>query len=171
MEWVLGVGCTVGLLFALFLVWGVLHLRQSERRARAEIRTIELAEIEPLARECVQVFRDKLGITLDLTDWAGAARKLDAAYENKDRLQGAFARDDFYWYFVKPVGACLGELLCRHGKYQWVKEPGMDPKVDWANAGEAYPFDKAIKQAVMGDPGDLAAYVEVALRIDDLAAE
>jgi len=169
MVWVLAiVGGLVGL-FALLLLWGFLHLRQSRRKAEAEVERIELADIEPLARECVDVFRKKLGVKLDLDDADDAARKLDDAFLDRARLKRAFAKDNFYWYFVKPVGAALGELLRRHARHQWRKDAGKTPHMEVAlpdGHSEVYPFDKVIKQSTVGDPGDLVAYVEFARTLD-----
>jgi hypothetical protein len=161
-------GALVGL-FALLLLWGIFHLRQSRRQAEAEARRIELADLEPLARECVEVFQRKLGVRLDLDDCDDAARKLDDAFRDRARLKDAFARDDFYWYFVKPVGACLGELLRRHARHTWRKNPDEAPFLEVAVAGgqsEAYPFEKVIKQSQVGQPGDLVAYVAFARALE-----
>jgi hypothetical protein len=169
MVWVLSIaGGLVGL-FALFLLWGLLHLRRSQRQALEEVKRVELADLEPLARECVEVFQRKLDVRLDLGDCEDAAQKLDDALRNYDRLKEAFARDDFYWYFVKPVGACLGELLRRHARHAWRKNPGEAPFLEVAvNGGtsEAYPFEKVIKQSRVGDPGDLVAYVAFARALE-----
>jgi len=147
----------------------VLHLLASRRRAKAEIAKVELADIEPLARECVEVFRKKLGLVLDLDDGNAAAEKLDAAFRDRTKLKGAFAKDGFYWYFVKPVGAALGELLRQHARHEWQKLPGKAPHMEIMlqdGSSEAYPFDKVMQQATTGDAGDLIAYVEFARALD-----
>jgi hypothetical protein len=174
MVWALYV--VVGLvgLFALLLLWGFLHLRRSRRQAEAEVRRVELADLEPLARECVEVFQRGLGVRLDLDDCEDATRKLDDAFRDRSRLKDAFARDDFYWYFVKPVGACLGDLLRRHARHAWRKLPGEAPFLEVAvNGGtsEAFPFEKVIKQSQTGQPGDLVAYVALARALEAGAAE
>src|ERR1043166_4819938 len=109
MIWFLYIGGGLVAGFAVVMAWGFLHLRQSRRKALEEIRKIELRDIEPLARECVEVFRRKLGVQLDLDNCDAVAAKLDEAFRDPLKLKEAFARDDFYWYFVKPIGACLGE--------------------------------------------------------------
>jgi hypothetical protein len=169
MVWALYIaGGLVGL-FALLLLWGLLRLRHGRNQALAEVKRIELADLEPLARECVQVFQSKLGVRLDLGDCEDAAQKLDDAFGDRTRLKDAFAREGFYWYFVKPVGACLGELLRRHARHEWRKNPDEAPFLEVAvNGGhsEAYPFEKVIKQSVVGGPGDLVAYVAFARALE-----
>lgn len=165
MIWLLYIGGGVLALFAVILVWGFLHLRHSQRQAFREIEGIELNDIAALADECVAVFKRKLGVKLNLDDCDAAAEKLDAAFRDVYKLKDAFARDDFYWYFVKPVGACLGELLRRHAKHEWRKKPGAAPSMKVILKGghsEVFPFEKVIKQAQTGEPGDLVAYVEFA---------
>jgi hypothetical protein len=172
--WALSICGGLVALLLLFLVWGLLHLRQSQRQAHDEIRRIELADIGPLARECVEVFRNKLGVRLDLDNCDDAAEKLDHALRDHYKVKRAFARDDFYWYFVKPVGACLGELLRRHARHEWHKRPGEAPHMEFAwgvNSSEAFPFEKVIKQSQVGDAGDLVAYVEFARTVERVEDE
>lgn len=174
MVWILSIVGGFIFLFVLFLLWGALHLRHSERRAVDAIRGIELDEIESLTRECIDRFEQKLGMRLDLADCEDAAQKLDNAFRDPYKLKQAFARPDLYWHFVKPVGACLGELLRRHCKHEWRKRPGEPPFMEVKLAdgeSECYPFDKMIKQVRFREPGDLVAYVVAARTIDELANE
>jgi hypothetical protein len=177
MVWLLSIGGALVALFALFglfLLWGILHLRQSKHQAATEIRWIELADLAPLANECIEVFHRKLGVRLDLNDCDDTAQKLDDAFRDRYRLKEAFARDDFYWYFVKPVGACLGELLRRHAKHEWRKQAGDPPSMRVVlkdGHSEVFPFEKVIKHAQVGDPGDLVAYLEFARTLDLVAEE
>jgi hypothetical protein len=172
MIWLLYIGGGLVALLALLLVWGFVHLSMSRRKAVAEILRIELAEIEPLAKECVAVFQKKLGIVLNPDDCEASAEKLDAALQDRAKLKDAFAKDGFYWYFVKPTGAYLGELLRRHAKHEWRKVPGQAPTMEVKLKGgssEVFPFDKIIKQSTIGEPGDLIAYVELARHIEAAA--
>jgi hypothetical protein len=165
MIWLLYIaGMLLGLL-ALFLLWGFLHLRQSFRKALAEIKTVEIADIATLAQECVDVFQQKLDVRLDLEDCDEAAEKLDKAFRDAFKLKEAFARDDFYWYFAKPVGAFLGELLRLHAKHEWHKESGKAPSMEIDlpdGSAETFPFEKVLKHGYSGDAGDLIAYVAFA---------
>src|SRR5688572_23973781 len=56
MVWLLYIGGGLFVLVVLFTLFGLWHMRQSERQALDEIQRIELAEIEALAAECVEVF-------------------------------------------------------------------------------------------------------------------
>lgn len=173
MIWVLYVGggllALFLALFAVLVVWGFWHMGQSRRKAIEEIRGIELADIDSLTRECVDVFDRKLGVRLDIEDCDTAAQKLDDAFRDRFRLKEAFARDDFYWYFAKPVGALLGELLRRHAKHEWRKKDGEAPSMEVKlknGHSEVHPFEKVIKHVQWGEPGDLIAYVVFARTID-----
>jgi len=172
MEWLWWIGGGLAVLFVLivlFVSWGIFHGRQSRQQALDEVRRIELVDIGPLADECVAVFQQKLGVQLDLNDCEDTAKKLENALQDSSKLKDAFARDDFYWYFVKPVGACLGELLRRHARHEWRKQPGEVPFMEGALKGghsEVYPFDKVIMQMQMGEPGDLVAYVAAGRTLD-----
>jgi len=171
MVWVVSIAGCLGILFLLLLVWGFFHLRQSQRQAVDEIRRIEISDIPSLARECIKVFDRKLGIQLDLDDCEDAAQKLDDALQDRAKIKDSFARDDFYWYFVKPVGACLGELLRRHARHEWRKQPRAAPSMEVRlkeGHFEAFPFEKVIKQVQGGQPGDIVAYVEFARALDQV---
>jgi hypothetical protein len=174
MMWALYIGAGLVGLFILFLVWDYRRLLTSRRQARAEITRVELGHIDALTAECVDIFKQKLGLVLDLSDVDDAAEKLDAAFLDRTKLKNAFAKEGFYWYFVKPVGAALGEVLCRHAKYEWRKVPGQAPHLEIAihdGTSEAHPFDKVIKQAVNAEAGDLAAYIEFARTVDQVMNE
>jgi len=164
-----GLLCALTVLLVIgFLIWGVLHLRGSQNQAESEITKVELADIERLTKECVEVFRDKLGVQLDLHDCDTAAEQLDEALADRAKIKDTFARDDFYWYFAKPVGAALGELLRIHGNHQWVKEPDQAPSMIVKlkdGTSTVYPFEKVLKQVSTGDPGDIVAYVTLAVRM------
>jgi len=118
------------------------------------------------------VFEKKLGSRLDLGNCDETAQKLDDAFKDGYKLKQAFARDGFYWHFVKPVGACLGELLRLHAGHEWIKEAGEAPQMKVRlKEGEStvYPFDKVFKQLAVGESGDLVAFVEFAKTVDRVA--
>jgi len=161
MVWLysLGGGCLA--LLAAITVWGFLHLRQSRRKALEETQAIELADIDKLTAECVKVFARKLSVQLNLEDCDDCSQKLDDAFRDPYKLKGAFARDDFYWYFVKSVGACLGELLRRHAHHQRQKRAGQAPIHGGGPARRPIgspSFEKAL-QVQGGEAGELMAYV------------
>jgi hypothetical protein len=169
MIWILYIGGGFLTIFALILGWGFLHSRQSKSKALQEIQNIELADIDSLTKECVEVFKSKLGVPLDLNNCDDAAQKLDDACRMPFKLKSAFERPGFYWHFIKPVGACLGELLRRHAKHEWHKKPGQTPYMEVLlkdGSSTVFPFEKIMKQVQSGEPGDLVAYVVFARTIE-----
>jgi hypothetical protein len=162
MIWVLCIiGVLIGLFAALF-VWGMLRVRAGGRMAILKAQELKVSDIDRLVHECVKVFDQKLAVQLDLDRWEDAAKKLDAAFIDKQRLKSAFEREGFYWYFVLPVGACLGELLRRHARHEWKRRAGEAPHMEVQvsdGVSEIHPFEKVVKHAQLGDPGDLFAYV------------
>src|SRR5258708_9987535 len=97
MIWILYLGGGFLTIFVLILVWGFLHGRQSKRKAVQEIRNIELADIDSLTKECVEVFKHKLGVPLDLNNCEDTAQKLDDACRMSFKVKSAFERPGFYW--------------------------------------------------------------------------
>ena len=161
MYWILYIVAALVGLFVLVFVWGLVHLYLSRKRAFAQIETIDLAEIEALAQECVDVFRARLNIELDLDLWEDAAQKLDDVFRNEYQLK-------------EPMGACLGELIRRHSKFEWRKSAGFAPHMELLLRGgnsEITPFQKILKQVMVGDPGDIVAYVATARSMEKIAAQ
>src|SRR4051812_26275875 len=105
---------------ALFALWGVHRLRQAIRQAMSELVKVTVEDIPALAEECVGLFDAKFGKQLSLDDLEGTAWLLD-------EYKRAFARPGFKWYFVKPIGAFVGELLRRHFGGEWRKQQGRPP--------------------------------------------
>jgi hypothetical protein len=172
MAWLLYIPAAILVAFVLFVLFGVWRLRRGAQQAEMEIRGVALSDLHALVQECVEIFRVKLELPLDLDDFEDSAHKLDTAFHNVYRLKGAFARAGFYWYFVKPVGACIGEILRRHARYEWINEPDTAPSMQrQLRDGQitSYPFEKAIKQANIGRKGDLYAYFVAARGLEDVA--
>lgn len=167
--WVwIGVGM-VAVAAGLF-AWGLLHLRGSVRAAERAIAAVTLERIEPLARECEQVFREKFGEALDLADLEASARRLSARVDDNAAIKAAFAKPDLYWHFVLPVGAYVGELMRVHAGGVWKATADGAPEMTIAAGGgevTTYPFDKVIKQATLGADGDLYAYLMTAPTLGD----
>ncbi len=159
---------------AVVVVWGLLHLRHSQKVAYRAIDGVALGDIDRLHRECVQVFRDKFSESLDIDDLDGSARILSARLDNPESLKKAFAKDTFYWYFVLPVGAYLGELLRVHAGAQWKpsEQGGLEMTVPVAgDSATTYPFHKVMKQVTMGDHGDIYAYLKTSTQLGTMLAE
>ncbi|UXI66501.1 hypothetical protein [Tahibacter amnicola] len=161
------------LLFVSAVVLGALHLRESRRRALAAIAMITLPQIESLRRECETVFRDRFGKTLSLGDFESSALLLSEYLDNSQLLKSAFARPDFYWYFILPVGAYIGELVRTHGKGTWrtSRGGGVEMSID-LDDGHAtmYPFEKILKHLLMGSAGDIYAYLKSAATMEQVVS-
>jgi hypothetical protein len=174
MVWLLYGLAAIFVLFVAAVFWGIVRIRQSVSQASAAIASIELGEIDRLAQECVDVFDRKLGVRLDVDDWQQSAAALDDAFRRKDKLVEAFERPDLRWYFVKPVGAFLGELLRRHADHRWqAEENGAPSMIRMIGEGslQSFPFEKVIKQATLGEQGDLLAYVVMARGAGEAVAQ
>jgi len=170
--WMWIVVALVGL-FVLAFLWGLLSLRRSVATAREAILKVGLADVDRLRAECEAVFRDVFSERLELSDLQGSARILSARLDEREKLKQAFLKPGFWWYYVLPVGAWLGELLRVHAKGQWKESSGGGLEMTLPlPGGEAttFPFDKVLKQGLSGDKGDLLAYIEAATRIDEVAA-
>ncbi len=151
-------------LFVVVMVAGVLHMRHSVRTAEAAIEAVGRDEIPGLRDECVRVFREAFGETLDLDDFEASAQVLSGRLDQSESLKKAFARDDCYWHFVLPVGAFLGELLRVHANGSWREAPedvgGFELAIPVRGEyAQTFPFHKVIKHVTMGDPGDVYAYL------------
>ena len=170
MFWLLVLGGGVAV-FASFLLIGLAHLRHSVRVAERAIEGISIEEIPALRAECVRVFQDVLGVALDLEDYEASAEQLSGCLDDAECLKQAFKKDDFYWYFVLPVGAYMGELLRVHLNAAWrVSElggPEMEIPLD-DDAALTFPFHKVIKQVTAGDPGDVYAYLMASRQLDKI---
>jgi hypothetical protein len=171
--WLYILGGIVGL-FVIFFAAGLLYFRHSLRVAVAAVRKVKLSDVEPLCRECQAVFRDKFAEILDLNDLEGSAKVLSARLNDHASVKRAFAKKGFYWYFVLPIGAFMGELLRIHAKAEWKESEGggLEMTVPVSNdAATTYPFHKVLKQAVAGDLGDIYAYLTSAKSLEKVLSQ
>jgi len=137
-------------------------VKQSEQ----EISRIRLEEIPDLAEECRRIFEERLGTVLDIENYDECGDTLDEWMKTAE-LREAFAREEYPWYFVKPVGAFLGELMRHHTRAEWEKAEGDQPclRIEWDERNvQAYPFDKVLKQMDTGERGDIVVYLTMARR-------
>lgn len=164
----------VVLTIAGLFLWGLARLRHGYRSAGAATQTVRLDQIDGLRRECESVFRTAFGEDLKLDDLDGSARLLSTRVDEVAALKDAFAKPDFYWYFVLPVGAFLGEWLRVHARAEWKvsKEGGLEMSIP-VHEGQAttFPFDKVLKQVSAGSRGDLYAYLIAATQLDKTIAQ
>jgi hypothetical protein len=150
---------------ALFAFWSVRRLRQTIHQAMSELVKVTVEDIPALADECVRLFDARFGKQLSLDDLEGTAWLLDEHFRD-GRIKRAFARPGFKWYFVKPMGAFVGELLRRHYEGEWRKQDGRPPFLRRTNTQEIKvttdPFMKVFKYGVrQREKGDLYAYLKV----------
>lgn len=172
--WLYLIGGIVGIVVAGF-VWGLLHLRHSQRRAYEEMAKVRLEDIPGLSEACIAGFKTHFGETLDLSDFEQSAQVFSSRLDQHESLKTVFATEDFYWKFVLPTGAFLGELLRQHAGAHWgTGDDGGAPLMKIpVSSGEAttYPFDKIMKHVTTGSPGDLYAFLMTSLSLEKVVAE
>lgn len=158
----------------LVLVGGLFHLRHSIRVAEEAIRETTVDQIPALRDECVRVFGEAFGETLDLQDFEGSAEILSARLDHPESLKQPFAREACYWHFVLPVGAFVGELLRVHCNAVWREADdefsgGLEIAIPVGDdVAQTYPFQKVIKHVTSGDPGDVYAYFLSSKQLDKI---
>jgi len=145
----------------LIVVWGLLRIRKGNAQASEAIRKVRIDEIDGLVAEGKAGLAKAYGIEIDLADREAAARVLDALFADQTKLKSAFEWDGFYWRFVLPVGALIGEYIRIHGNGVWRQDPAGLAMEFPAKDGTVtcYPFDKVLKQVNSGDKGDIYAYL------------
>ena len=171
MTWILlGIGL-VSIIGGIF-VWGLLRLRQSIAQAMDRSTQVAEEDIPELCKEGARVIRHRLDITVELLDNESSAKAISNALDRHDELKKAFAKDDFWWYFVLPCGALLGEHLVTHAGGRWVRSQEGEwtveiPLADGGDPAITYPFAKIIKQVTEGDSGDVYAYLISAQHLNE----
>ena len=148
-------------LFIILIAWGLVRIRNGNAQAVAAIRNVRLQDFPDLIIEGKEGLRRGYGIEIDLQNHEEAAKILDELFIDQAKLKNTFSKDDFYWYFVLPVGALIGEFIHIHAKGIWKESPEgpfMDIPVP-GGVATCHPFDKALKQNNQGQGGDLYAYL------------
>lgn len=177
-KWIVG---GVVLLFVFFVYRIVSGIRRSLKLGNEQLASA-LAELKSedlprLIQECQEFFRSAMGANLDPTNWQDAAMTMDDALkdpEKRQKILRGFNRDDVSYYWVLPVGAFLGHLLERHANGQWKFDVEAAPFIEIrAGGGEmtTWPFDKVQKHFWEGDAGDLVAYVNTNVNLDQMVAQ
>jgi len=159
---------TVVLVIITVFLWGLRRLRRSVREVQKAIAKVTPSDIRNLSDECQQVVFAKFSERLSLNDLEGSATILSKRIDDQS-FKSAFMKDDFWWYYVLPIGAYLGELLRVHANAEWKtsEEGGMEMTLS-VKGGTAtiFPFEKILKQASSGAKGDLYAYIKTAVGLD-----
>lgn len=168
MSVALVIGGVVAGLLGTGVLWGSLRIRKRRKDAEELIRTVTTDELPALVSECISIFSTKLGQSLSLEDPERAAQLLDAALDAKMQMGAVFAfeREEHWGWFVKPMGAFLGELIRIHAKGRWSPADGGGLCLiigDEALQMTMHPFDKILKQHQIGDRGDLVTYTMMAI--------
>lgn len=161
MHTVLYIVAVVVALFIIFFIWGVLRLRKGSAQANEAIRKVQIEDLPRLIAEGKAGLDRAYGVTIDFNDPEAAAKILDGLFTDQMKLKNAFEKNGFYWYFVLPVGALIGEFIRVHAKGVWKENPdglSMDIPVK-DGAATCHPFDKVLKQVDQGEKGDLYAYL------------
>jgi hypothetical protein len=174
MWWIIGIVAVV-LLILLRAAMGLIRsLRLGNEQLGKALIALKAEDIPRLVHECREFFAGELGITLDSDQWKETALSLDSALKNLDQrrtILRRFARPDCPYYWVLPVGAYLGDLLARHAKAAWKFNGTGSPTMEIEAGGgtmTTFPFDKVEKHVLEGDPGDLVAYVDTQINIDQM---
>jgi len=169
LAWILA---AVVALLVLVFAWGLWRLRKSTSQVRDELARLEVADVERLRDECIRAFRQAFSEDLDLGDFEASARLLSRRIDDGS-LKTALAKDEFWWYYVLPAGAVLGELMRVHAQGEWKDTEDGAPEMRIpVGDGEAttYPFDKLFKQVTSGDKGDLYAFLVASRQLDRVVA-
>lgn len=145
MVWVYSIIGIISALLSLIALSTIYERRKTKR----ELREVKNDDIEQLVQECIRIFREKLGLELDLNDIEGSTATLDENI-NTSALREAFAQKGFDWYFVKLVGAFFGELIQRHRHAGWQQEEDGSLSI-WIKDGQdektIRPFEMVFEQA------------------------
>jgi len=145
MIWLYSIVGVVAVLAALFIWLGAYQKRKNMQAWRE----VTIDDIEPLVQECIKVFREKLGIELDLDDLKGSTITLDENIHTP-KLREVFMKKGLDSYFTLPVGAFVGELILRHRKAGWQEEEDGSLSI-WIQDGEEEktirPFEMVYDQA------------------------
>lgn len=154
--------------------WGVVRLRRGQSQAQEAIASVKIEEIAGLCEECVEGFKEHFGETLDLHAFEESAQTFSARLDNHESLKEPFSIDTFYWRFVLNTGAFLGEMLRVHAGGEWSYDDDGGAPVMKITVGEGkvtvFPFDKILKHVQIGDPGDMYAFLQTSLKLEEVVA-
>ncbi len=163
-DMLLSISIAVMALVGVTLLWGLVRLRKGNAQASAAIRKVQLEDLPALVDEGRKGLARAYGITIDFADREAAAWILDRLFADQLKLKDTFAKEGFYWRFVLPVGALVGEFICVHAHGVWKQGPdGVFMDIPLKNGvATCNPFDKTLK-LVNGycAKGDLYAFLQL----------
>lgn len=159
----------VALLAMLVFVWAVSRIRRRFRDAEELALTVSETEIPDLVAECQTVFANRLGVQISFQQPDEAMQIFEQALSSKRCLDTAlaFEKAEHPGWYVRPMGAFLGELIREQSTLpaHWKPSELGGLALQLGNGDEQFtlhPFDKILKQQSTGEPGDLVAYMAMA---------
>jgi hypothetical protein len=125
------------------------------------MKGLRVGDVNHLVTEGKERLAKVYSVTIDFADVAGAAKTIDSLFLDRTKLESAFRKPGFDWYFVFPVGALIGEFIRIHAKGVWKESPqGLMIDIPVKDgAATCYPFEKVLKQVNQGDKGDIYAFL------------
>lgn len=161
----------IGGVLVLLVGFCILSVRGSKRGIRDAIKNITGEDIERFVEECVVVFRKEFGVALSLEDLEGGVSSLDVHIK---KVESAFKRDNFVWYFVLPVGAFWGELMIEHLDAEWQRkaEGGLSVLIHRGDDVQRIdPFEMVMQQAYASQGAAFSDFFECAAENEVMCGE
>lgn len=156
-----GVLLLAGAIFVAALIQARLAIRVAENANER----VGLDEVQGLRDECITVFERAFAVRLDLEDFEESARALSGQMDQANMVRRSFAKEDFDWYCVLPLGAFLGELLRVHANGSWRagEHGGLELMIPIGEENERRrPFDEVLQHLTSGKPGAIYARLDAA---------
>lgn len=152
------------------LIWIILNGRKRFIATDKRIGTITIDEIENLSNECMRVFQEKLGVTLNPDDVDESCKMITQCFSRKrmNKTVAAFLyKKTKYHAHSIFIGAYIGCLLNKHTDARWKYDADGIACLEIFRNGEtitAYPLDKIFKILfVPGHENTLTKYVKIVL--------
>src|SRR5262245_64750231 len=104
MNWMLLVGLAIAIVIG-SLIWGFIRITRRTADAAALLASVRESDIPQLTAECVRICHDKLGVTLNFTDFEHTSEALDYVLEpaQRTRMKQAFEVPGHSGHFVLPL--------------------------------------------------------------------
>jgi len=148
----------------------VVQMRLGIRAAERAIQRVRIDEVQSLSQECIAVFAKAFDLRLDLDDFEESARALSGQMDQVDMLRKSFAREDFDWYCVLPLGAFLGELMRVHANGSWhsAASGGLELRIPVGQESvRIRPFQRVLDHlTASGAPGAIYADLDASRQLE-----
>jgi hypothetical protein len=164
------------LLVVLFRWLAKRSLQSSIEDGRRLASEVQIEEVPSLSNECLEAFRSKFKVNIDLRKPNEAATLFDTLlFERKNDVKFTFARPGDYGRFVLPLGSALGEIMRAQTGAEWVKEDDQAIAVRVKIRDEFLllrPFDDILNFFSKWHPaGTLEGPVQAALQVINILDE